>query len=217
MVRKHWVLAAALLAVGIALSVSCRKVEEESQPPAPATMPAEPAEPPPAAPEPEPAPPAAADQAVEESLREALEGPKEPTGWADAKLGSSVTYRMPNDVTMTMTVVQATADEVTLRIDTVAQGFELPSAEQTMPRYVPVGSAAGTETPSTKVQQSEQTLTVAGKPLKVKVYTTTITLDDQAITTRAYMSDEVPGGTVKTESDATGQMVVQQEVVEYHW
>jgi hypothetical protein len=85
---------------------------------------------------------------------------------------------------------------------------------QDFPRYGKPGP--GGEAPKrTGKKLADQTLTVAGKEIKCEVWETVIEAAGKKITSKSFISKEVPGWMVKTESDVMGTMKTVTELVEF--
>ena len=146
-------------------------------------------------------------------------GDKIETGWSNVKVGSMVKFKMQNNITMTQEVTKVTDDTVTVKVTTVIPAMPAPMVRsQDYPRYAtpnPDAKAPKVDPKHKGKKLPDQTLTVGGKSLKCEVWEMVAEAAGKKTTSRSYMSKEVPGWMVKSESDATGSMVASMELVEF--
>ena len=143
-------------------------------------------------------------------------GAKQKTAWADAKVGDMVKYKMMNNMTQTQEVTKVDAENVYLKTLIEMPNMKMPARETKMPRFV---TPAKGEEPKTKVETKDlgtKTIKVGGKDLKCKGTETKMQAGGKTTTSRAWMCDQVPGGTVLMESpDAKGKMQATMTLVEF--
>ena len=119
-------------------------------------------------------------------------------------------------VTTTTEVVKVDEETVTCKMTIEVGGTGPQVTEMTYPRYAGAADVTGAEATSAQGKVvGMETIQVAGKSLKCKVWEMEIKAGDKTSITRTYLSEEVPGGTVKIEVGAPGQMMTIQEVIEY--
>jgi hypothetical protein len=140
------------------------------------------------------------------------------TPWADAEPGWMVKTRGPNDVMITQEVVEVTDEEVTIKVTTEMPGMPQPVVNKvTQPRRQRIAAGSRRASPTTGKEIGTEMVTVGDETLEATVYESTMTAPDgQEVTTISYLVEEVPGGVVKVESDASGEMRIVTEVVEYN-
>jgi len=137
------------------------------------------------------------------------------TGWSDAQVGTMVKYKMQNNVTMTYEVAKVTDDTVTVKMTTSMPAMPTPMVRNhDFPRYGKPGPDGKPPEPKGK-KLPDQTLTVAGKPIKCEVWEIVTEAAGKKFTSKTSFSRDIPGWTVKTESDMTGTMAIVMELVEF--
>ena len=210
---------AGLLAAGVALA-GCDKSEQSKEPAKPGaqapasptsaipavTPPASPVQPSVATPEASPAPTPAP----------ATGGQKTP--WSDAKVGDTLVYKMTGGMQQTWQVTKVDDKNATVKITTQMNGMDVPPTEQTYPRTVATASPTVTPSPAPGAEVKDlgaETVKIDGQDIKCKVIQSSMKVGDKTITSKAWTSDQVPGGMVKSESDAMGAMGVMMELVSF--
>jgi hypothetical protein len=209
-----WFLIPALLLYGAAL-VACGDREVRVAPPAEAPSEAPSAEPPA---EPEPAPPVPEPEPAPE--REPERAARTPTPWGRCQVGDWVRMSGTHDRVITMEVTAVGEETVTVRTTVEMPGLpagSVPAQELEHARFLDAdaGSTVGAETTGVGEDVGTETLEIAGRRIECRVTQSVFELGGKTVTSRAWTSDEVPGGLVKTMSDATGSMEVMQEVVDF--
>ncbi len=141
--------------------------------------------------------------------------------YAKLKKGDWVKYKsvpMANMESHTkQTVTEVTADKVTYEMEstTIMNGSPVgPPYKQPMTvDKNPPKTEPDPKAPQPK-QEGEETLTVGGKSVKCKVYVTESEYGGQKMKTRSWVSEDVPFGLVKSETDGpTGKITM--ELVEF--
>lgn len=144
---------------------------------------------------------------------------KFPGMWATAKVGTMVKYKMMGGMTSTHEVIKADEATVTIRSTTSMPNMPegtIPPQERVEPRYYKADPMTADKPANVKVTKKDnQTLEVAGQKLNCEVYETEMTMEGKTIKSIAYVCRDVPGGMVKTESNAMGEMQVMMELVEF--
>jgi hypothetical protein len=138
---------------------------------------------------------------------------KVKTAWSDAKVGWTVKARQTGGAVITRQVVAADAGTVTLRDTIQVPGVPQPVvSEMATPRLVPAD-----EDPSKDFGEpvGRESLTVAGTKLECQVHQRRTQGARGAVTTRTYICREVPGWTVRVETDASGKLEPIWELVEF--
>jgi hypothetical protein len=150
---------------------------------------------------------------------------EEPMGWAQFKPGAwaktrtlSVTeaggMKMETSVETKTTLKELSPTEATLEMETstatTMNGQETKLPPSTSSMKVPLTAGAGTASPAAappepKADTTEETVTVAGKPIKCMVTKVTTQAGGSNVTARQWVSNDVPGGLVKSESTMDGQ------------
>ena len=133
-------------------------------------------------------------------------------GWSDAKVGWMVRMKMPNNMEMTQEVKEVKPKVLLMRNQIFMNGKPMPATLVYMPRYTKKGDGA-TKAKITKLPDEQVTLD--GKKLTCKVVKTEMEINGKKVTSKSWTCKEVPGWTVKTESDATGKMQTANEVTEF--
>ncbi|MFW6132742.1 MAG: hypothetical protein ACOC8F_02505 [Planctomycetota bacterium] len=141
-------------------------------------------------------------------------GERELTSWGKADVGDSVTYEGVGGMRQTMTVKKIGDDKVHVEMVVETGGTSMPPQVMKVPRWVTPGDVASAGQPEIEDLGTE-TLEVDGKEVPCRVRKMTTTVDGKTVTTKTWTSDAVPGGTVKTMSDAMGEMQVMQKVVAF--
>ena len=143
-------------------------------------------------------------------------GGKVKTAWADAKVGTMVKYKMMNNMTQTMEVTKVDDENVYVNMTMVMGDKEMPPDEIKMPRFVQPGAAKPTDGPKLEIKDlGTETLDVAGQKITCKVQEIKMKVGEKTITSKTWTSDEVPGGMVKSMSDAMGSMQMMMELIEF--
>jgi len=139
------------------------------------------------------------------------------TPWGKAKVGDWVKYKSMQAMTMTMEVVKVEATVVHVKTTVAAGGKAMPGQVQPLPRFATGGQPQGMPRPADAEFKDlgSETLTIAGKKIKCKVGQVKMKAGGRLITSKVWTSDDVPGGMVRTLSDAMGKMQVMQEVVAF--
>jgi hypothetical protein len=151
--------------------------------------------------------------------------------WSKFKPGTSVTLKSVNEFdktklesVMTMTLVEVGADKLVIETTNVARinGMEIKSPPEkrdvaktfTIPK-VEVKDDPKAEKP--KTEEGTETLKAAGVEVKAKWYKFTQEADGTKTESQTWMSDEIPGGLVKTVTKVTGAATATYttEVVEF--
>lgn len=142
----------------------------------------------------------------------AMKGP-----WHNARKGTRLKYKNFGGTFMVFEVVKADPEKVTVQMTTLnAANKPLGQPiEQVHPRQIkPDSKEAEKQKQYLSNKKGTETVQVAGKQYKCDVYETTSTFGDKKIKTRMYMCKDIPGWLVKTQSDSTGEMQTQQELME---
>jgi outer membrane biosynthesis protein TonB len=237
MKAMSWLMVIAILLSGVAL-VACgeKDTQKAAQPgvkppavpdrtpapePAPVPRPAPVPEP---APIPEPAPePAPVPEPVPEPEPEPAPVPEpapapagdQLTPWGKCKEGDWVKMSGMNNMSTTMELVKVGDKTVTVKSTMEMPGMAMPAQEQEYPKYVATGGMGETAAKMVVEDLGTETLEIAGKKIECKVTQVKMEMGGKTITSKSWMSDEVPGGMVKSMSDAMGEMQVMQEVVDF--
>ena len=161
------------------------------------------------------------EEAGEEAMDEAEEaaahdaGGDHETPWGKATVGDMVKYEMVGGTMAIWTVKEVGEEEVEIEMVMEVGGREMPPQMQTMPRFV-TGDGPGEMPPGAEVKDlGTETVTIDGKEVECKVTETKVKMGDKTVTSKVWTSDDVPGGMVKTMSDAMGEMKVMQKVVAF--
>lgn len=137
--------------------------------------------------------------------------------WHDAKVGTRLKYRNVGGTFMVYEVVKADPDTVTVKMTPLnAENEPLGEPiEQVYQRMVkPDSKEAEKHKKYLSNKKGMETVQVAGKSYECDVYETTSTFGGKTIKTRMYMCEDIPGWMVKTESDLSGDMQTQQELID---
>ena len=158
--------------------------------------------------------------------------------WAQFKVGSFAKSKMDNTVkvagmemktktTTTTTLKKLTSEKAVIEVEmvTIANGQEIkmPATMQDIPAKIdkpkpedmPLPKDKSIEKP--KIKQGKEVLEVAGKKIKTEWTETTVKQDGNTITTKMWMSEEIPGQTVKMKVKTKGEaeMVGEAILVEF--
>jgi len=166
--------------------------------------------------------------------QETVENP-EYAAWAKFKPGTALTVKVVSaaantttEVLLTNTLVQVGADKLVIEtaVTTKAGGMEFkqPAMKRDVPKTVtlPAGvkkdemPAPGKKPPGT-VEEGTETIKVGGAEYKTKWYRIKSNTNGVEVEGRTWMSDEVPGMVVKSETTVKGPMTAttKMEVVEF--
>ncbi|MDD4892048.1 MAG: hypothetical protein PHU85_19170 [Phycisphaerae bacterium] len=148
-------------------------------------------------------------------------GAETKTLWFDAKVGDTLVYKMPNNLGQVWKVTKVDDKTATVQMVTQMNGKDLSTAEQPFPRVAaapavatPTNPPATTPAVETK-QLADEVVKVGGQDLTCKVTQSVMKVGEKTITSKAWTCDKVPGGIVKSESDAMGANAVMMELVEF--
>ncbi|MDB5322432.1 MAG: hypothetical protein JWN40_4063 [Phycisphaerales bacterium] len=139
--------------------------------------------------------------------------------WAKFKPGSSVTLRAARPgaavggggATQTATLIEVTAEQVTIETKTVVeiggQKRERPAKKTSIPaQWSPPSDDA-------KAKRGTEEVTVGGKTYQCKTIERSAG-EDSSFVMKTWSSDQVPGGTVRTDMTNNGQ-TLRTELVEF--
>jgi hypothetical protein len=136
-------------------------------------------------------------------VREDMDNPQYKA-WSKCKPGAFVKFKMTTEVAgtkteseMTTKLVELSAEKAVVETAMVFGGNALPGAKQEIPAKIKkVEGQANVEKP----KEGEEEIEVAGKKVKAKWVESTIDAGGTKTVSKVWMSDEVPGGTVKVET-----------------
>jgi hypothetical protein len=141
------------------------------------------------------------------------------TSWAKFKPGTSVTLRAARPgaavgsggATQTATLIEVTAQQVTIEtksvVDIGGQKRERPAKKTSIPaQWTPPSDEA-------KAKRGTEEVTVGGKTYQCKTTERTAG-EDSSFVMKTWSSDQVPGGTVRTDMTNNGQ-TLRTELVEF--
>jgi hypothetical protein len=138
--------------------------------------------------------------------------------WAKFKPGTSVTLKTESDTAgqktemeSTMTLVELNADkaviETKMSMNAGGQKMDMPATKRDEPAKIdkmPEGQAPDAKDKPEVKESTEEVTIPGGKQVKAKVTETKMSTNGMNITSKAWTSDEVPGGTIKMESTMDG-------------
>lgn len=122
--------------------------------------------------------------------------------WVEFKIESEASG-MASEMTQKQTLVKKEAEELTLKVEgkmTKPAAYEMPASEMKIPLR---GSGGGSGKPSGDMKElgkGEETLEIGGKKVACKWVEYEMTMGAGKGTSKVWTSDQVPGGTVKTET-----------------
>jgi len=138
------------------------------------------------------------------------------TPWFDMKVGQMVKYNSINEMAMLEEVVEVKDRVVLMKSTTFQKGKPIAKMLMYYPKFTkPVEQKPEAKTDVKTTDLPDETLKIGGKDIKCKVKKTEMPQDGKTITTIMWMSEDVPFGPVKMQSDAMGKMQVIREVVEF--
>ncbi|MBS3734422.1 MAG: hypothetical protein KGY99_05795 [Phycisphaerae bacterium] len=145
---------------------------------------------------------------------EAADGERQLTPWGKASVGDMVKYKTMGDMLQTLTVKKIGDETVHIEMVMEVNDREMPAQMMEMPRYAKPGED---ETPEgVEVEElGTETVAIGDEKVTCEVRKMTMTQDGRTITSKTWTSDDVPGATVKTASDAMGEMTVMMQVVAF--
>ena len=167
------------------------------------------------------------------SAQETIDNP-EFASWSKFKPGTSVTMKntttagdVKSEMTITTRLLEAGADKLVVEMTIVASfnGMELKQPPMkrdiaktiTLPKGTPKPDPnAKPKIDGAKFEEGTDTVKVAGGEFKAKWYKTTFEAGGNTVETKAWTSDEVPGGLVKAETTTSGAnpATIKMEVTE---
>jgi hypothetical protein len=124
------------------------------------------------------------------SVESEVDGP-----WADAKVGGFIKFRAGGSSVVTQEVVAVSETQVTLKVSTEAGGQRV-SNTTTVPRKISPSQRDQAVGPG--ATWSQETLEVAGKEVACRAASVPINVGGQLREIRVYLSDDVPGGMVRS-------------------
>jgi hypothetical protein len=129
--------------------------------------------------------------------------------WASSRIGDWARFTLgPFAAAVRLEVVRVTDAAVTVKYSAEMPGL-VEAEQEDIPRdrLVP-------EMPPDR-DLGEETLTVGGRAVRCRVVESRAEIGGRTVTFRTWVSAEVPGGLVRTMSDALGSMQVLQEVTDF--
>jgi len=123
--------------------------------------------------------------------------------------GETVAMGNANKMTMMAKLVELTDEKAVVESTTSMSGMDMPPQKMELTKMmekVEMPKVEGQEMPKPDTREGEERLDIAGKSLKCKTIETMMKMGDINVTSKVWMSDEVPGGMVKMESKTDGAM-----------
>jgi len=142
---------------------------------------------------------------------------KYPTSWANAKVGDVMKYQLPNNLQQTWEVSKVDEQFAYVKMTMVipAAPVAIPPTTQKFPRYTTVKPVPPKPNPDVQFKQlPDEDVTVSGQTLHCKVAQTLMKFGERTITSTSWTCAQVPGGMVKSQSDAAGTMQITQQLIE---
>lgn len=142
--------------------------------------------------------------------------------WSKFKKGTSVSYKtagkagiMSVNSVSTQTLVEVGGDKIVLELTTTQEGVAKPfTTTRSAPKMVelPAGmskkdSAAEKERPAGTTAEGTEVLKVAGREYKTRWYRYATDAGGDKLEGKLWLSDEVPGKVVRSETKITGKIV----------
>lgn len=137
----------------------------------------------------------------------------EYVGWSKQKPGAWVKHKMVSDaggqkteMEMTTKLIELTPEKAVVETASVmnvgGQKIDVPGMKRDVPAKWEPGKIPGqpADAPKPDIKEGTGDATVGGKTYKCKTYEVTMKTDQATMTSKTWMSEEVPGGTVKMES-----------------
>lgn len=200
-------------ALGTAKEAVTQEAPAASEP-AKVEAPAAPAAPAPA--KTEEAPKATPEPAKTEAPKTEAAAGEQKSPWAGAKVGDMAKYKGMGGATTVYEVVANNDKETTLKVTMTMGETAMEPTEIKVPVSASGAATGAGEAPKAEMKEvGAETVKVGDKELKCKVMESKTTMGDKTVTTKTWLSDEVPGKMVKTESDMMGNMQVVQELVDF--
>jgi hypothetical protein len=138
------------------------------------------------------------------------------TLWSDAKVGQMVKYNTINEMAMLEEVVEVKDRVVLMKSTTFQKGKPIAKTLMYFAKFnKPAEKKTETKTDAKTTDMPDETLKINGKEVKCKVTKTEMPQEGKTITTIMWMSEDVPFGPVKMQSDSMGKMQTMREVVEF--
>ena len=147
----------------------------------------------------------------------AKKGDKIKGPWSEAEVGWIVVYKTLGGVKSKMEVVKVEEETITLKATTMGPDDKVlgEPIEIEMDRYAKPGSRSKAKVKAKRVLVGAETLTVGGKELECKVWEITTESGGKKINFKSWECEEVPGWSVKSANDMSGEMKVAMELVEF--
>jgi hypothetical protein len=136
--------------------------------------------------------------------------------WSKFKPGTTVTMKsdsvmkvqgneMKNASTITTKLLDISPTEATVETTMLANGQESKLPPQKIPAKTEK-AAVPADAPKADMKEGTDKVEIAGKTYNAKTVETTSDANGMKTTSKTWMSDEVPGGMLKMESNSTGSM-----------
>jgi len=140
----------------------------------------------------------------------------EKTGWYSAKAGDMAKYKIMGGMTQTTEVTKVDENFVYVSISMMMGSQTISTQQQKMPKYQNAGAAPNVEGPKPEIKDlGTEMVEISGKKLTCRVTETKMEAEGRTITSKVWISEDVPGGMVRMMSDAMGKMDVQMELVDF--
>ncbi len=150
--------------------------------------------------------------------------------WAQFKVGSFAKCKMVQNVeaggmkmetttTTTTTLKKLSAEKAVIEIEmvTVANGQEMkmPATTQDIPAKIDKPKPEETKPPKDKpkTKQGKEVLDIAGKKIKTEWTESTMKHAQTTVTTKMWMSEEIPGQMVKMKVNTSGEAKMVSETI----
>lgn len=138
------------------------------------------------------------------------------TPWCDMKVGQMVKYNTINEMAMLEEIVEVKDRVVLMKSTTFQKGKPIAKNLMYYAKFTkPVEQKPEAKTDVKTTDLPDEKLKIGEKEITCKVKKTEMVQDGKTITTIMWMSEDVPFGPVKMQSDAMGKMQVIREVVEF--
>lgn len=152
--------------------------------------------------------------------------------WAAHKPGTMVKHKSVTDAAgqkmegeMVWTLLEVTPEKAVIEMKTtmtvMGNKMEQPATKQEIPAKLATGQSGNPADEMKKqgaeVKESEETVTVNGKEIKAKVYDVKMKQGEMDVTSKMWISNDVPGMLVRNETKTSGQMAsdTKMELVEW--
>ncbi len=163
--------------------------------------------------------------------QEKIDNP-EFASWAKFKPGTSITLKTSNamgqiksETAITTTLLEVADEKLVVEMTVVSSvngmEFKSPPTKREVPKSVTLPAGTPKPDPNKKaeglVEEGTETLKISGMDVKAKCFKIKSKVNGIEVESKSWISDDVPGGLVKSETTTTGAMptMLKMELTEF--